>query len=50
MLWRLHMPACWHCTAAAQDKLSDEAKKSYWSAHIDPSTATGARNGGAHFT
>ncbi|KAL4443462.1 hypothetical protein ABPG75_011199 [Micractinium tetrahymenae] len=33
-----------------QDQLSDEAKKSYWSAHIDPASATGSRNGGAHFT
>lgn len=29
---------------------SDEAKKAYWAAHIDPATAIGSRNGGAHFT
>ncbi|KAL4422233.1 hypothetical protein ABPG77_009708 [Micractinium sp. CCAP 211/92] len=32
-----------------QDQLLDEAKKAYWSAHIDPASATGGRNSGAHF-
>ncbi|PSC72458.1 flagellar associated isoform B [Micractinium conductrix] len=31
------------------DQLSDEAKAAYWSTHMDPATAAGARNGGAHF-
>jgi glutathione S-transferase len=48
---RLAHKAHLYLTTRFRQTLSQEepAKSNYWSTHGDPATATGARNGGAHF-